>query len=123
ALKKFGLLLDQGSGPNRKARLSETALKILLDEESSPARADLIREAALTPNIHRELWQEFGGSLPSDATLRKHLLLDKSFTESAVEEFVPQFKGTIAFAQLTPDDKLSGNERDKREGPMSLQME
>jgi hypothetical protein len=118
ALKKFGLLLDQGSGDSRKGRLSEAALKILLDEEGSPTRAQLIREAALTPSIHRELWQEYGGSLPSDATLRKHLLLDKGFTESAVEEFVPQFKSTVAFAKLTLDDKLSTNDEDKQNGSM-----
>ena len=31
ALKKFGLLLDEGSGKGRKARLSEDAIKIVLD--------------------------------------------------------------------------------------------
>jgi hypothetical protein len=114
ALKKFGLLVDEGSGPSRKAHLSETAIAILLDErEDSPARLQLIQQAALLPSIHQELWQKYGDSLPSDETLRFELRHDKNFTEAGVAEFIPQYKRTLTFARLGERGKLSRDEKDK----------
>lgn len=108
ALKKFGLLLDQGGRGNRKARLSDEALAIILDDrKDSSERLRLIQEAALKPPLHNTLWYEYGGSLPSDANLRFKLLREHGFTESGVKEFIPQFKSTVAFAQLLDGGKLS----------------
>src|SRR2546425_830513 len=51
ALKRFGLLDSEGSG---KSRLSNLALRIILDErEDSPDRDAAIKQAALTPSIHK----------------------------------------------------------------------
>lgn len=116
ALKKFGLLVDEGSGLRRKARLSDEAVRILLDErEDSIERQRLIEEAALNPTIHTELWQKYGSSLPSDANLRHELRFDKGFTGRGVAEFIPQFRSTLTFAGLTEGDTLSEGEEDKRE--------
>src|SRR4051794_41034670 len=53
ALLKFGLLEDEGSGPNRKAKITEFAQRIIRDNrEESPDRERLLREAALRPQIH-----------------------------------------------------------------------
>jgi hypothetical protein len=104
ALKKFGLLIDEGSGTARKARLSDLALDIVLDErEDSPDRQRLIQDAALRPTIHSELWQKYGGNLPSDSALRYELRKERNFTDTAVAEFIPQFRATLAFAGLTGD--------------------
>ena len=101
ALKKFGLVDESGSGPTRALSLSALALRILLDERpDSPERASAIREAALSPAIHSELWQKYQGSVPSDATLRHFLRLEKNFTESAVAEFIAEFRRTIEFSRL-----------------------
>ena len=44
ALKKFGLIVDEGSGNRRKVRLSEEALKIIADERpDSPDRLRLVQ--------------------------------------------------------------------------------
>jgi hypothetical protein len=103
ALKKFGLLEEvEGRG----ARLTELALSILLHDEDSPERQQWVREAALMPQIHRELWEQFDGRLPSDQNLRRVLVLDRGFTESGVHQFIRQFKRTIAYAGLDEPDTM-----------------
>ncbi len=104
ALKQFGLLADEGSGERRQARLSPKALRIILDaHDDSLERREAIREAALEPKIHRELWEKYEGDLPSDPTLRTHLSLERNFTDRAVRSFIPQFRRTVAFAELEAD--------------------
>ena len=101
ALKKFGLMTEESSGAHRRGRLSDLALRILLDERpSSPDKRKAIQQAALTPSIHRELWDEYGGSLPSDETLRTLLRIDRKFTETGAADFINEFRSTIAFANL-----------------------
>src|SRR5207244_2704806 len=88
ALKKYGLITDDGSGANRRARLTDTALTILLDDVGSSTRQAVIREAALKPAIHQEVWSKYAGSLPSDQSLRMWLIRDKAFTPSGADEFI-----------------------------------
>jgi hypothetical protein len=116
AMKKFGLLVDEGSGDNRKVRLSDAALRILLDErEDSTEKLRAVQAAALKPPIHAELWEKYEGSLPSDQTLKYNLRTERGFTEAGAEEFIRQLKGTLAFAKLENGGKLSDQEEDKRE--------
>ena len=119
ALKKFGLLVEDGKGSARRGRLSRAALEILLDDrEDSSERERLIQKAALKPTIHGELWREYSGSLPSDRNLKHHLRLDLGFTDRGVTEFIPQFRRTLAFANLIGGGKLSteDGDSDKPEG-------
>jgi hypothetical protein len=109
ALKQFGLLTDQGTGSSRRLRLSELALDLLAHDEGSPRRAELIKEAALTPKIHRELWDAYfagGGSPPSDSTIRVYLLRERTppFNKDSVDALIGQFRATIAFANLRQSD-------------------
>ncbi len=111
ALKRFGLLEAMPQrGPNSgKVRVSDLALGILLDErEDSAERAALIRQAALKPGIHADLWKQYDGELPENAALRFHLQRDRKFTESGAEDFIEQFRSTIAFAGLGPGDGQPG---------------
>lgn len=96
ALKKFGLLEDKGARENRLARLTDLALDILLN----PSPTHSIQSAALMPNIHRELYEKYGTSLPSDASLRHELIIGRHFTESGATDFIEQFRKTLAFAKL-----------------------
>lgn len=112
ALKKFGLLIDEGAGPDRKARLSDEALGILLDErEQSAVRLQAIQECALKPAIHAELWRKYNGRPPSDSTLKFELRRDRKFTDAGAAEFIRQFKSTIEYAKLTKDVKAPPREK------------
>lgn len=115
ALKRFGLLDSEGKG---HSRLSNLALRILLDErEDSPERDEAVKQAALLPSIHRELWDKYQGQLPSDATLRHFLRLEKGFTDAAASDLIRQFRDTISFANLTAGDELSvAGEGEERTG-------
>jgi hypothetical protein len=84
ALRKFGLIEYIGAGAQRKARLTNLAFRIILDErEPSPERDEALRQAALTPTIHSEIRRKFPNPpLPSDSTLRHYLVFDRQFNES-----------------------------------------
>ncbi|HZV72152.1 MAG TPA: hypothetical protein VFF79_00395 [Conexibacter sp.] len=114
ALKKYGLIDDEGSKEHRQVRLTRLALTIVLDQrEESEERQQAIRAAALAPTIHRELLSKYPEGLPSDANLRHYLLLERAFTEGAVSDFIPRFRATIAFAGLGGGGTLSPDEEDK----------
>ena len=101
ALLKFGLLVDSGSAEQRRGALSDLALRVILPTKpDSQERVDSLRIAALTPTIHREMWDHFSGSIPNDDTVRGWLTYDKKFTEPGAAEFVSQFRRTLATAKL-----------------------
>lgn len=99
ALKKYGLLDEEGAGEDRKAKLSELADVILVHPDEAK-RTAAIREAALRPPIHRDMWEKYHDHLPSDQSLLWELTRDRGFTETGAKEFMPVYRATIAFAQL-----------------------
>jgi len=99
ALKKFGLLEDVGSGDARAARVSDVAVEIIASPHQQQRQA-AIRDAALRPEIHREMWERYGPQLPSDATLQWELTRSRGFTETGASEFIREYKATLAFARL-----------------------
>jgi len=115
ALKSFGLLDDVERGPGgRSVKLSDLALRILLDERpDSSEKSDLLKQAALRPKIHASLWKKYGAELPSDSNLKHALVFDFRFNENTVDEFIREYKDTIAFAKLGASDSLSLTDEDK----------
>jgi hypothetical protein len=106
ALLKFGLLEDEGSGPTRRARITELAQRIIRDNrEDSPEREKLLKESALLPQIHRELWEKYHGSLPSDSNLAYTLKIEYGFTDLGATEFIKEFRATVSFARLGESDE------------------
>ena len=110
ALKAFGLVQTEGSGEERKVAVSEQARRILLGADD---RDDLLRQVALSPSIHKELWDHYGGFLPErDEDIRKYLLIEKNFNEQSVDGFIAQFRATIALTNL---DKTNIVQHEKEE--------
>lgn len=118
ALIKFGLLADQGTGANRAVHLTEVARRIILGSED---RSSLIREAALAPAIHRELWDRYSEGLPSRETLRRYLLVERNFNERVIDDFIDQFTGTLEFAGVLGGDSIS-EQGDDIDEPETHQM-
>lgn len=108
ALIKFGLAQDEGSGKSRKARLTDEAWVLLNDPQSEQAK-NLLQKMALTPAIHAEVWNKYGGSLPSDVTLKRDLVLERGFAEVGAIEFIKNFRRTIACAGLGSGDNLTND--------------
>jgi hypothetical protein len=94
ALKKFGLLVEEGSKSDRRGQLTPLAQEILL----APEPQEAIKTAALTPPIHREMWDKYGLDLPSDRTLHWWLVKERGFTEPGATDFIKQYRATLAFA-------------------------
>ena len=116
ALKKFGLIDDQGKGEKRQVKLSDLALRILLDDrEDSKERIEAIQEAALNPLIHQKLWKEYGAELPSDENLLVTLRRDAGFTDNAAKDLIKEYRSTIELAKLKESDIISGREKDKKD--------
>lgn len=118
ALIQYGLLSDQGSGDGRKFQLTDTARRIIGDADpQSEKRAQLIKEAALLPSIHRELWEKFGFPAHlSDALLKNYLVFDRqdsgesAYSAQAADEVILNYREAIVFSGLqgsspsTPDE-------------------
>jgi len=110
ALKHFGLAVDEGSKDKRRLKLTPLALDILEHPEGSAKYSEAIKAAALTPKIHRELWDKYAGKLPPDVSIRVYLVREREegyFNKNQVDGFIGQFRSTIAFAKLLESDKLS----------------
>ncbi|MDD5761467.1 MAG: hypothetical protein PHP88_03030 [bacterium] len=113
ALKKFGLIEDEGSGMDRVVKLTDLALDIILGpDDDSMGKIKAIQHAAMIPPIHSELWKEFEGSLPSPANLRHNLIRKRNFTDSGANDFIRQFSETIAFARLSESAIISTDASD-----------
>ena len=113
ALSAFGLVESSGNGDQRTLKLSELALRILLDERAESADRDAaIKKAALRPKIHQQIWKKWGASLPSDENFKHALVFDWKFNENSVNEFITQYKSTISFAGLSDSDVVSASEDD-----------
>ena len=121
ALISFGLFRDEGTGDKRRLQLTPLALRVLLDtRQESKERMEAIKQAALSPKIHRQLWKRWGANRPSDEQLRHTLILDwePPFNENSVDGFIKEYKDTIAFAKLAESDRVpEGGEDTGEEKP------
>ncbi|HEV2987140.1 MAG TPA: hypothetical protein VG759_01765 [Candidatus Angelobacter sp.] len=114
ALKSYGLLdeLETTSG-GRTFKVSELGLRIVADKRpDSKEREAAIKEAALKPKIHAEIWRKYNGSLPSDTELSHRLDFDWHFNENSIPVFLKVLRDTISFAKLNNSDNISDGGED-----------
>lgn len=123
ALKHFGLLADSGSGADRKVHLTDLAARILLDTTPDSAEVrEALKTAAITPKLHAELWQKWEANLPSDANIRNHLIFEREFNPASADQFIRQYRDTLAFARLAESVNMSLPEDREREPPVDQDM-
>lgn len=94
-LKQYGLL----EVANGKYRVSDTAFKILELPEDSSERIELIRQAALTPPVVHKVLAHYKGEVPSDTTLRSHLIITEEFNPDSAGEFIRVLRRTISIVK------------------------
>jgi hypothetical protein len=109
ALRAYGLLDDgRSGGQGGKVQLSDLGLKLAADDRAiNPARPQLLRQAALNPPIHSELWTKYQGDLPSNDLLEYYLQTERGFTVDGVKTFVRNFRATLQFAGLADGDNMA----------------
>ncbi|WP_124815968.1 hypothetical protein [Burkholderia cepacia] len=108
ALKSYGLMVDEGSGPDRKLRLTEMALRILLDSRpDSLERIELIKRAALNPTVSSDVHGNWPDGLPSEDTLSHSLIFERGFSPPNATRAVRILFENQRFAMLYQADSLS----------------
>jgi len=102
ALKSYGLLVDAGG---RMVRLTEGALRILLDQRPDSGERDkYLLEAALSPAVASEVFQRWPTGLPSDHTLAHYLIFDRGFQEETAARVAKILRLNDQFAKVSQQD-------------------
>jgi hypothetical protein len=98
ALISYGLMVDKGSGDARQVQLSGRALDIILE---APEKAKALLDAVKNPKIYAELLTEWSPEhLPSDQTIKAHLLRHKNLNPKAADGFIEDFRSSIVFSGI-----------------------
>jgi hypothetical protein len=92
ALKRYALLEEDRQG----VRVSELGMRLALEPAGSDAHARALREAALRPELFRQLYESHQEA--SDEALRSHLIFDRHFSEGGARAVVRAFRETLAVA-------------------------
>lgn len=103
ALKYYGLLQDEGSNTDRRARLTDAARRYFLDERDQE-RAEMLAGFALNPALFRWLWtrDRWSDGIPADTVARSHLKIERGLNDQSARSILAIFKENIQFAGLKP---------------------
>lgn len=109
ALKAFGLVEDAASASGKASiKVTQRAIRILLDDQDSPERREEIQKAALSPKWYEYCWKTWGKDMP--ASMKSVLLIEHGFVDSTVESFLKDYRQTMAFAGLL-DEVIFGENK------------
>jgi hypothetical protein len=76
-------------------------LDIIADySPGEPRHQAAIRDAALAPKLHAELWDQYGAEMPADIEVRRFLIRGRNFYDRAADKFIREYKATLEFAGL-----------------------
>jgi hypothetical protein len=118
ALRKFGLVEDVSG----RVVPTPRAIDILVFQDQDARKVRALREAALSPEIYRELYEQYKATrIPSEESLKAELIADKHFNPNSVEGFIQDFKDTLSFAGIMNPVELSLQAEDATEMTDSVQ--
>jgi hypothetical protein len=95
ALRTFGLLETDGRGDERRERLSDEALRVLL---GAADRQEILAKMAISPKIYADIWARYHGVLPSNKALETDLQLEWKINRQSVNAFIADLSATFEFA-------------------------
>lgn len=98
ALKQYGLI-DETNG---SYKISDQAFRLFNLPEGSPEIDQIESEMAMRPRLFREVLAHYSDGLPSDATLKSYLILDKAFNENGADIFIKVFKAALQVTKGKP---------------------
>lgn len=96
ALLSFGLLVDEGSGDDRRLKLSQSALRILSDSRPG-IKEELLQEAALRPQVLRDYYTKWRHNRPSDNHAISQLTFDSGFNADAARMFLRVYDDALSY--------------------------
>lgn len=109
ALIQYGLLEDEGAGEARRVKLTPLALKIVMDKRPNSAdREAAEKQAALTPRIFAELYDQYGTGEGIDDTLLIHALTAERvqankapFSDQSAADVLRVYRDSILYSGLS----------------------
>jgi hypothetical protein len=104
-LKSFGLVNYQGTGKDRLVAISDEGRTYLRAQQDS-VKKEVLKRAALKPRAIARFWPTWGVDRPPDAVCLDDLVLKHKFNEKAAPTFLKVYDDSIAFAGLSPSDKI-----------------
>ena len=97
ALKAWGLAEDEGTGSQRTVRLSDRGLTIIQDtRDDATERNRLLYEAAKSPKIMRELFDEYPDGSVSDGNLN-FFLVQRAYNPNAVSDIIKAYRDALSY--------------------------
>jgi hypothetical protein len=110
ALKSYGLMDEEGRGADRRVKLSELALRILLDQRpDSPERDECMQRAARMPAIAQRILEKFPDDVPSEHNLEHFLIFDLKFNPESAKAAVRGFIENADFSGLYRSGSISAS--------------
>jgi hypothetical protein len=93
SLGQYGLIEKHGGG----LRLSDLAMRIIHSPENSPDYKQAVQEAALSPELFRELHASHADA--SDDAIRSYLILRKGFSDAGARLAAAAYRDNLSLAQ------------------------
>lgn len=121
ALKAFGLVNYEGSGPQLKAMLTDDA-RTYLRAQQEALKLEVVKRLALHPKQFQKFWGIWGADRPPDPVCLDQLILQHAFTDSAANTFLRVYDDTIAFAGLSNSDSVVDDDAEEDVRPLEFQV-
>jgi hypothetical protein len=97
----FGLLESRGAKDSKFVRLSRLSQEILLEDESSSKRTELLQKAAINDSSMQEIFEKWGTDIPAEETIKKSLQLEMNYSPEGAKRFSSVIVDTYDFAQMS----------------------
>lgn len=121
ALKSFGLLDYNGSGPDRLAFITDDGRTYLRAQQDTVKHA-LLKGFALKPKAMQKFWGKWGADRPPNPICLDELVLKNGYTESAAETFLRVYDSTIQFAGLQNADATDSDPSEIQDSYQAIEI-
>lgn len=101
SLFSFGLLESRGTSKSKFVRPSRLGQEILLEEEKSQKRIELLQKATLCDSSMQVIYEKWGSIIPAEETIKKALQLEMNFSAEGAKRFATVIVETFNFAQFS----------------------
>lgn len=106
ALKAYGLIDDEGSGTDRKIRVTDLGFRLLKDQRPGVLEKAL-KEAALKPAAMKAMWDKWGATPIPDVEVISELHIERGYTEESAKRLLEVYRDTIRYANFNASDIFS----------------
>jgi len=117
----FDLLEEKGPIDKRVFKFTECGKSIMMLKSESTQKTMALRQAALTYNIIKQLYEIWPTGLPANDVIKLELV-NRGFTERAAGHFIPVLRETYIFAGLgnrKPENNIETSENELSDETLS----